>query len=1478
MSFGGFGTSNMSGAGTSAELGPQLSDVFTDEVGFKGLSGDANIRFLPTPWPKDSLPAPTSSLLAVAQTQGLVVGAGPDSLVVAPADSVRKAIEAPAGDDQSKTKAFQPQATIAIPARPTHIAFTADDSALILATENGSQISVFQTTSLSQNNAQPAFCLVTVNGELLVADLKAGNLLSGANGPVLRNGVSSVAWSNKGKQLLAGLADGSGDQMTPDGTRKDQIPRPSDLEGEYHVSSVAWLENDVFFMVYTPNTLEDDMGQNPESFYYIITRRKGSPFLIQRLPGICSTMGFEMKRSPAYNFIVRLRDYKPHLKDVLMVASTASTDVGLITRSEQPLADDETSKGLAGQFTTTEVNDDGKRASIPLKDLDEETSVIGLAADLSCSETVLSPILGADISESATPLPGLFLLNNEGVLSAWWFIYSEAIRQKVPYVGLSSVPSSQATAPAAPAAPAQQTPAFGQPAFGSSTSSQTAPALGAPASQPAFGKSSFGSPSPFGASAFGKPAGGGAAFGSPSTMGATAFGKPSSPGSFGSPGAVPAFGKPSFGTPSTPAQPKFGASGFGTAASPFGNPGNPNPTKSLLGSGGFAAAAKPGESPFAKKSSGPPSGEASTGSPFANSGASAFAKAGSSTTFGASTESKTAFMPSNSTQVKNPFGGGGSNGFVLGSTFKPDGTAASDEPKSDKPSSGSFSFGLSVDDMVSSPNKTSPAPDAMDDMEDADKPAEGSAKTEPTSIFGNSKLLANDTPVNPFAKANTPPGKSLFGSQDTDVSKTPSTESTKSPLSLFGNNASTSATSQASSTQNQVTSPASIPSDKTATPMRETSTPTFSSFLDAPLPPDPTSRDSYAPGDTSASSNVSKSSVEDAPLPPDFTFSKKETKPGGLVPPPDSSSQKKPTPKADNASPPPEFIDEKPASEPEDAPLPPDFMSKPKKESSPSAPTKEASLLPEAPSSEAKTVPAEEAAPLPDGSDADSENDSHESDFSDSGEEITHDETNVPSPKLSESSFAGLSDKGSGGGIFGGFSKPAAKQAQPPRQLFGEIPKQPLLPPPGPVAQNGQGPFFGRPEKSKEAAAAGTALTARKASLSQLAQRNGQLRKPQDADQDHARLHQAAQQRRDEEEALSLSDDDEDERLRADLARPIEPVSTLDPFLPHQSYTGDTTKPGIPGMVERMYRDINAMIDTLGINARSLESFLLHEQPPQPSDPGNWIKILESEQPTDLLDEKFTLQDISNLDEIFAALTVALEKGRVQGVEEKLEQGRELLTKDIVALRGQCASIRKTLDTYTDSAAILVAPLPSEHAALQQELRTEFTRIQGRLAEAEEGVSLLRAKIADIPRTDGDASRHSMKRPTVEAVASTISTMMSMAERKSSDIDVLEAQMRKLGVDTTSPAPASREGSPFTTPRKNGVRFPTTPGSRSSIDGSAYHTPDSASRALNFRNSINGSAKTTRLRSVEGASSIIALKRPHSGTSRLNVGDVSWAA
>jgi nucleoporin NUP159 len=1282
------------------------------------------------------------------------------------------------------------------------------------------------------------------------------------------------------------------------------------------VSSIAWLENDVFFVTYTPNALEDAMGGNPPSSYYIITRRKQAPFLIQKMEEeICSTMGFLMKRAPANHFLVRLRDYKPHLKDVLIVASTASGDVNLVTRSDQPLANDDTAKRHVGQFMTTELSDDTKRACVPLNESGEDTSVIGLAPYLSATEPVIAPMIGSDITDSSTPLPGIMLLNNEGILASWWFIYTDAIQQKIPYSGLiaagaaNQIPS-QPEAPAATPAPAPaQQPAFGQSSFGSSAFGQ--PAFGKPAGAPAFGSPSAMGASTMGATAFGKQSG--PAFGTPSRLGgspAPAFGQASTP--------APAFGTPSlpgsgsaFGAPSTPGQPQFGKSGFGATGSGFGQPSAPaNPFgangaaasgggfSSFSGGGGFSsfASAKPSESPFAAKATGEspfaakPSGQSpfapkATGgsafgaqtagqSPFApkpaaqtpfgaqTTGQSPFsAKPAAESPFGVKPEPKTSFPPPASTEVKNPFGPA-AGGFELKSSFKGDGTAVNDGSKPDKASAGAFSFGTSFDDMVSTPRKGSvSSSESMSDTEDIEP-----VNKETFSIFGGASKPASQTPT------------SMFSSK---MKSPKAVETSKPAFSMFG----------ATSDQNRVTSPL---SDKTETPKKDW-TNTSSIDVEAPLPPDPTTRASYAAGDTSASSNVSnvsRCSAEDAPLPPDFTKAKRASpKLEDDAPlPPDFVSQKKSVQKAEDAPLPPDFIVPKESvPETDDAPLPPDFVapkkSLPKVDDAPLPPD----FLPKPSKHEAVTVPDdaplppdftakpkaesfEEAVPVPDESDESgiSEVESEgadESDFDDSGEEITHDEvTTVKSKPSAQSSF--VSEQSSTGGFFSSPAPKAEDKGRLPRQLFGEIAKQPLLPPPGPIAQSNREPYRSPSpvraqrkgvlsEKAHGRKGSTSALHSRKASLTHIAKRDGHLRKISDVTREEqerqARAHAEAQLQ--EDEVLSLPDEDDDDRLRDDLAQPVEPVDTLDPFLPHQNYMGETAKPGIAGQVERIYRDINSMVDTLGINARSLVGFLMHEQLKQRSEVDEWVMVLTGDQPADILDTKMSLKNIENFENVVDSLAQLLDKQRVQGVEEKLDECRDLLMKRIVTLRGQFASIRKTLDAHTDTGAILEAPLSAEQSALQHDLRTTFTNIQVKTAALEQGVSLLRAKIADIPQANGS----NRNRPTVEAVTKTIATMTSMAEGKSTDIDVLEAQMRKLGVDIAVAGPPSREASPFSTPRKNLVgRLPMTPGSRGSIDGSAYHTPESASRGINFRASVNGSVRYSRLRSVEGAGELAA--------------------
>lgn len=88
------------------------------------------------------------------------------------------------------------------------------------------------------------FAVVTINGELLMANFKTRQILNGSNGQVLKDGVSCVSWSNKGKQLVAGLGNGTAFQMTPEGAGKAEIPRPLALEGDQHSTIHSYVLKD----------------------------------------------------------------------------------------------------------------------------------------------------------------------------------------------------------------------------------------------------------------------------------------------------------------------------------------------------------------------------------------------------------------------------------------------------------------------------------------------------------------------------------------------------------------------------------------------------------------------------------------------------------------------------------------------------------------------------------------------------------------------------------------------------------------------------------------------------------------------------------------------------------------------------------------------------------------------------------------------------------------------------------------------------------------------------------------------------------------------------------------------------------------------------------------------------------------------------------------------------------------------------------
>jgi nucleoporin NUP159 len=91
---------------------------------------------------------------------------------------------------------------------------------------------------------------------------------------------------------------------------------------------------------------------------------------------------------------------------------------------------------------------------------------------------------------------------------------------------------------------------------------------------------------------------------------------------------------------------------------------------------------------------------------------------------------------------------------------------------------------------------------------------------------------------------------------------------------------------------------------------------------------------------------------------------------------------------------------------------------------------------------------------------------------------------------------------------------------------------------------------------------------------------------PQDIQQQAEAQRRAANKaRKDAEDTRGLEDKDDDQ-MQKFLASDLVATQTLDEFVAHADYVGDRSMESIPAQVETVYRDINSMIDTLGVNAR----------------------------------------------------------------------------------------------------------------------------------------------------------------------------------------------------------------------------------------------------------------------------------------------------
>ncbi|KAI0387246.1 hypothetical protein F5Y04DRAFT_267494 [Hypomontagnella monticulosa] len=1323
FSFGNAGGPTAGSGGVSQ--GPDLDLIQTEALGFLSLAGDARLR-LTSQW--SQFPQEHASLISIASRRGLVAAAGPDAVVIASTEAIRKAFDGPK-DGDSEIRSFEPQMKLPLPPtiRICQLAFTADEAYLVLSAEQGGGLAVYEVQALEQGSTKPAFemstngealralvpnprsergelcAVVTVNGKLLMANMKDHSFVSGPNGQILKDRVTCVAWSTKGKQLVAGLEDGTIHQMTPEGNTKAEIPRPPDLDTNYFVSSLTWLENDVFLSFHV--SIAD---QAPQTRCHLITRQ-GQNFQFQKLSNPVDPFG-ELK--VPHHTVVRLKDFLPNLQDLLICSSTATIDIGLLARSKTPLAPGAPSN----VFTTAELADDSKRAILPMgTDSMVNPVVVGAALDLSSRESVYKPIPTDELDQSPGPLPGYWVLNSDGVLSAWWVVYTESIRTGTTYSGLvvieDNAASSVDTTTPKPA-PVQSNP------FATTTAS-----------------SPFGAPS----------AAAGAAFGSPSVLGSKTSPWAAQSSSIGA--SAPTFGSSSFGSGAASSAPKFGTtSGFGTAAAPaFGQStglGNPNNTDRSQGPFGGAnptpASSSGGFATFASKG-----GFSSLGSNTAGSAANIFSSTKSESPE-VSMDTDTSSSIFRSTNAKSNAGTGGifgSQPFKLTSSFQP--------PSTEKSMFGG-GFSASIDE--------------------ATKPAA-------PNPLGSSTSIESTTPTST-------PAPNRF------LSPAPSTSQGKGFLSnVFGS----SSASQTPTATSQIKS-----ESETPRPLRD--------IPDVPLPPESTSKATYPLGDSSSSSAATADTsdakgAEDAPLPPDDDFpDSTPTKPSHEISPvPADDAPLPPDPitnKKAYASPLPPLPGISAGAKPkpvDDSPLPPDPITQPKAYEGklPALPIAKLSSGAAGPGFKFPTNPP----PMPSDSDDDDlseEEEGTEAVSEGSGVDVAKD---LSPSSSSHNKTPGFTPQSSFGGLAGSFST-ISRPDQERRSFFGELGRDvPVLPQPNPLSPRSPSPVRGTvpsrilgKDQSRSFSAPGMASHILGASRRQTQSRLGASITAKDSYVEDALIEQQRKAKaRKEAEETQLLLDEEDDAVQSLLRTEVKPTLELDEFIAHSGVAppaGDS----VPAQVEAVYRDINSMIDTLGLNARSLAGFIKGQK--------------------ELINKEYTRQDLGSPEDwtligleslariIDEDLSNALDEARVTDISGKIEECEDI-QRELARDRNKQADLKKVITSRLDPEQTITnraLPLSAEQAAQQSDLRREYAKFTKLLAEAEENLTLLKAKIVSANSASGKGG----PTPTIEAVVRTITKLTSMVEKRSGDIDVLENQMRKLRLG--SHGPGSREGSPFTTP------------------------------------------------------------------------------
>ncbi|KAI5281196.1 hypothetical protein KEM52_003960, partial [Ascosphaera acerosa] len=92
--------------------------------------------------------------------------------------------------------------------------------------------------------------------------------------------------------------------------------------------------------------------------------------------------------------------------------------------------------------------------------------------------------------------------------------------------------------------------------------------------------------------------------------------------------------------------------------------------------------------------------------------------------------------------------------------------------------------------------------------------------------------------------------------------------------------------------------------------------------------------------------------------------------------------------------------------------------------------------------------------------------------------------------------------------------------------------------------------------------------------------------------------------------------------------------------------------------IEVLYRDVTAMIDTVGLNARSLSAYVKYQHVEAKDDTADWLRRLQSDEDRDVLHEELLLTDAGKMQAGVAALSAQLgasQRTRLRGLEAEIQ-------------------------------------------------------------------------------------------------------------------------------------------------------------------------------------------------------------------------------